>query len=83
MAGGIFPIELLSIFLNDTGNQKKKSACKKEKKVLLRFDDDLNLGGVNEEKDLDIIADNLDDFKESKGRNGTTSKCSSSLSLGD
>lgn len=53
------------------------------KKVLLRFDDDLNLGGVNEEKDLAIIADNLDDFKESKGRNGTTSRCSSSLSLGD
>lgn len=46
-----------------------------EKKVFIRFVDDLNLGGVNEEKDLAIIADNLDDSKESKGRNGTTSKC--------
>lgn len=46
----------------------------KIKKVLIRFVDDSNLGGTNEEKDHDIIAENSDDFKESNVRNGTKSK---------
>lgn len=42
-----------------------------KKKVLIRFVDDSNLGGTNEEKDHDIIAENSDDFKENNVRNGT------------
>lgn len=43
--------------------------------MLIRLVDDSNLGGINEEKDHYIIADNLGDFKESNVRNGTKSKC--------
>lgn len=46
----------------------------KVKKVRIKFADDSNLGGINEEKGHNIIADNLDYFKESNVRNETKSK---------